>query len=478
MKSMLSLCLVLFGVILSVNAQGAVTTGCADGFTCWDDGAGTIWVKRDAGARGWSCAATCEHALCGTGDFHVCDHNRVLPRTLDEFEPIYTGLGVECREHTCPWYIAHAAAIQHNNGAGSKPMCPLPDSDEHAKVDCFKDMGNANCASARYSFACPCIARELENACFWPDTSAIQPTIAAWPTEEEVDEGGCLARVNYWRKRACDEGWPECPPCGLPPMSECVGCHECMNTKADTNFDSFDAGTGYHASNGRCGGSNENNGGGSQASCGAWIDNFLRNAEGNCHTHCNQFLAEGCTTMKWGKKPDNNRHTLQFYNCNEETCSDYCDSPNPEYPCYRVANSPPPPPSTTAVFPAPSPPSPPSSPSSPSPPSSPSSPSPPSSPSSPSPPSSPSSPSPPSSPSSPSPPSSPSSPSPPSSPTTPEEPSSPAGEGVIGGSSAPASDEDVQILKPHDDNSSAFVVVPSSVLLFSMGMLWFLIAGQ
>ena len=58
----------------------------------------------------------------------------------------------------------------------------------------------------------------------------------------------CIDRVNYWRKRACDEKWIECPETGLPPMSECTCCHTCANSQAE-----FDSINGVHSSFTRCG---------------------------------------------------------------------------------------------------------------------------------------------------------------------------------------------------------------------------------
>ena len=104
----------------------------------------------------------------------------------------------------------------------------------------------------------------------------------------------------YWRRRACDEGWYECPPSGLPPMTECVCCHECTNSQAQ-----YDGIYGAHKSFKRCGDRTQGSGGG--PNCATVIDAFVseRKADENgimkCEGHCGPILRHGCQTFHWGR---------------------------------------------------------------------------------------------------------------------------------------------------------------------------------
>merc|ERR1712003_300993 len=93
----------------------------------------------------------------------------------------------------------------------------------------------------------------------------------------------CIDRINYWRKRACDENWVECPPQGLPPMTECTCCHECANSQS--HYDKEQGGGHALAADGvmRCGG------------------------------HCTPILESGCKTFFWGNYQG--WHTLNWGSC-------------------------------------------------------------------------------------------------------------------------------------------------------------------
>ena len=135
----------------------------------------------------------------------------------------------------------------------------------------------------------------------------------------------CIDRVNYWRKRACDEGWAECPPQGLPPMTECTCCHECANSQSH-----YDSENSAHASFTQCGEMSQGSGVG--ANCKSVIDGFVSEramaADGvmRCQGHCGPILEHGCNTFFWGRYK--RWHTLNWGSCPKDRCDEYCANPN------------------------------------------------------------------------------------------------------------------------------------------------------
>ncbi len=310
-------------------------THCAPGFTCWPDpDNAVVWVMKDDGnVNGPTCKSVCEDALAENCEFNACDHGRAVAYTdLASFAPVADGLGFACKEGGCWWPEAPATGLYlvsiDTDEQGHK-SCFFPTEDQ---LSCDTHPGNANCFGERYAAVCPCAPKALDQACEW-ECPPHNAALATWDT----DGTSCVERINYWRKRACEEGWVECPPAGLPPMVECTACHECANSEAQ-----FDSENGAHASFGRCGESVQGEGGG--ATCADVIDAFVserapdENGIMRCQGHCGPIVARGCQTFFWGKAKDSNFHTLNWRSCNVEKCQGYCDE-NPG-DCFTHESSP------------------------------------------------------------------------------------------------------------------------------------------
>jgi len=307
-------------------AEPTVTAGgltCAGGYTCNDSpDSGVVWVMKDDGnVNGPTCKDVCERALSDNCEFRGCDDGReVAHPDIDSFAPIAEGLGFSCREGGCWWPDAPAeglylVSIATDETDGTK-SCFFP---TETALSCGTHPGNANCYGERYAAVCPCVPKALDQACEW-ECGPHHTTRSTWKT------GGtsCVERINYWRKRACEEGWVECPAAGLPPMAECTACHACVNSEAE-----HDSEYGAHASFKRCGERVQGEGGG--ATCADVIDSFIsERAPDNdgvmrCEGHCGPILSPGCQTFSWGKARDSNFHTLNWRSCNAEACETYCD---------------------------------------------------------------------------------------------------------------------------------------------------------
>ncbi len=309
---------------------------CAEGFTCsTQSDSDVVWVmKNDGNVNGPTCQEVCEDALSQNCAYHACDHGRPVVHTdIASFSETAAGLGFSCREGGCWWPDAPAeglilVSIATDENDGSK-TCFFPTETEHS---CSSHPGNANCYGERYASVCPCVPKALDEACDW-DCPPHHTTQAVWKTSGT----SCVERINYWRKRACEEGWVECPPAGLPPMVECTACHECANSEAE-----WDADNGAHASFGRCGESVQGEGGG--ATCADVIDSFVSERAPDedgimrCTGHCGPIVAPGCQTFHWGKDRDSSFHVLNWRSCNVDTCQSYCDD-NPG-DCYTHDTSP------------------------------------------------------------------------------------------------------------------------------------------
>jgi hypothetical protein len=300
-------------------------THCAEGYTCWADPSDdVVWVMKDEGnVNGPTCKSVCEAALGQNCEFNACDAGRdVVYPDMAAFAPVANGLGFSCREGGCWDSQAPAEGLYlvsiETDAMGTK-SCYFP---TETQLSCDTHPGNANCFGERYSAVCPCVPKALDQACEW-ECPPHHTTRATWKTEGT----SCVERINYWRKRACEEGWVECPPAGLPPMVECTACHECANSEAQ-----FDSENGAHASFGRCGENVQGEGGG--ATCADVIDSFVserapdENGIMRCEGHCGPILVPGCQTFFWGKAMDSNFHTLNWRSCNVDTCQSYCaDNP-------------------------------------------------------------------------------------------------------------------------------------------------------
>ncbi len=310
---------------------------CAEGYTCFPEPAtNVVWVmKNDGNVNGPTCKTVCENALAGRCEYHACDHGRPIAHAdIAGFAAIAAGLGFTCREGGCWWPEApseglYLVSIDTNESDGSK-TCFFPTETEHS---CSSHPGNANCYGERYASVCPCVPKALDEACEW-DCPPHHTTRAVWKTAGT----SCVERINYWRKKACEDGWVECPPAGLPPMVECTACHECANSEAE-----WDADHGAHSSFQRCGEMVQGEGGGE--TCADVIDAFVSeralDEDGimRCTGHCGPIVAQGCQTFHWGKDRDSGFHTLNWRSCNADQCQSYCDD-NPG-DCFTHDTSPP-----------------------------------------------------------------------------------------------------------------------------------------
>lgn len=303
------------------DGHGSDTLTCAEGYTCYHEpGTDVVWVmKNDGNVNGPSCKQVCESALSQSCDYHACDEGHPVEHTdLPSFQGIAEGLGFTCKEGGCWWPDAPAEGLYlvsidtDENGARS---CYFP---TESTLACSTDPGNANCFGERYASVCPCVPKALDQACQW-ECPPNNTTRAVWKTSGT----SCVERINYWRMRACEEGWVECPPAGLPPMVECTACHPCANSEAE-----WDKDHGAHDSFGRCGESVQGEGGG--ATCADVIDSFVaerapdENGVMRCEGHCGPIVAAGCQTFFWGRDRDSNFHTLNWRSCNVATCEGYC----------------------------------------------------------------------------------------------------------------------------------------------------------
>jgi len=295
---------------------------CAPGFTCTDgEDPDVVWVMRDEGnVNGPTCSTVCRDALSDNCAYYACDAGRdVEYPDIGSFAAIAAGLGFTCRPGGCWWPDAPGEGmylVSIDADEDGTRSCFFP---TETQVSCETHPGNANCFGERYASVCPCVVRPLDEACNW-DCAPHNTTRAVWRTEGT----SCLARINYWRMRACEEGWVECPPAGLPPMVECTGCHECANSEAE-----HDQEHGAHDSFGRCGENAQGEGGG--ATCADVIDAFVSERAPDedgvmrCQGHCGPILRPGCRSFSWGKDRDTAFHTLNWGGCNADACQSYCD---------------------------------------------------------------------------------------------------------------------------------------------------------
>ena len=298
---------------------------CNEGFTCWKDESSEI-VWTIGGDYTKSCKFTCQNAHSASTDFYSCKSDEPPRRNENELQPISDGMGFNCESNVCDWGGSPnlGQMMVSANGDDCDRTCLLPNSDDYLK--CNEPIGQANCLGERYTLVCPCHTVPLDESCEWscPDHSA---PVAKWPENMETGTS-CLERINYWRKRACNEGWHECPPGGLPPIVECTSCHKCANTQSE-----YDVIFGSHSSFTRCGESDQGSGGG--PNCAALIDGFIAERDllfnGKCLGHCAPILYPGCTEFHWGRTKETNEaghyhYTLNWGSCDTDTCNSYCDS--------------------------------------------------------------------------------------------------------------------------------------------------------
>jgi hypothetical protein len=323
------------GTPVTHPAKGRSGIECNEGYSCYaPEGADVVWVmKEDGNVNGPNCQAVCENALEQNAAYHACDEGRAVEHPdPGSFAELANGLGFTCRKGGCwdseaPGEGMYMVSIE--TAADGSKSCYFP---TEKTLGCDQDVGNANCFGERYAMVCPCVPKPLDDACTYkcPPHNTTKATWTGAGTS-------CLERINYWRQRACAEGWVECPPAGLPPMVECTACHECANSQAE-----YDADNGAHASFTRCGESAQGEGAGK--TCADVIDSFVseRGPDANgvvrCTGHCGPIVAPGCRSFFWGKDRDSGFHTLNWGGCNADACQNHCDDHPNE--CSRVETSP------------------------------------------------------------------------------------------------------------------------------------------
>lgn len=309
-------------IFLIVLIQNVTAIQCSPGYTCIDGDNGVSWVmKNDGNTNGPNCDQICQSALCVTGNsgkFYVCDPTQKLPNNYSQFKGVADALGFNCTTGGCWNGVAPGDGIMVVSIKGNTTKsCYYPTS---GNFKCGNDPGNANCFGERYNLICPCVSKPLEIACSW-SSPTYNPTNPTWSTTSNTSMTSCLDRINYWRKRACEEGWKECPPCGLPPITECVGCQACVNSQAE-----YDSKNGAHKSFTRCGEFVQGEGGGS--SCARVIDAFQsERTNGTCTGHCGPIVSHGCTAFSYGRGQTNTFYTLNWGKCNHPKCDAYCANP-------------------------------------------------------------------------------------------------------------------------------------------------------
>mmetsp|Transcript_36386 Transcript_36386/g.43826 ORF Transcript_36386/g.43826 Transcript_36386/m.43826 type:complete len:665 (-) Transcript_36386:187-2181(-) len=297
-----------------------------EGFSCWKDNNNDIvWVM--GGGIFDNCRDTCLSALDEHSEFYACKSDQPIHMNIGELDPISTGLGFSCKKGDCWDGRSVDGETWIDNSNNCERNCYFPETE--GNYGCHESVGNANCFRERYTLVCPCNVKALDEACEWscPEHSA---HVAKWPNVEEGDGTSCLERINYWRKKACEDGWPECPPAGLPPMVECTSCHQCANSQSE-----YDAIHGSHKSFQRCGEYSQGSGGG--RTCKDVIDAFVSEREsfdGLCKGHCGPIVGQGCDEFHWGRteEPNGNgfyHYTLNWGNCNKGKCDSYCDAAEP-----------------------------------------------------------------------------------------------------------------------------------------------------
>jgi hypothetical protein len=322
------------GATESVGVTDAGEVRCSDGYRCFvDKDSNVVWViKEDGNVNGPTCQQVCENALGQSDSYHGCDEGRPVKHPdIQSFRPVAEGLGFACRKGDC-WPEAPGEGmvlVSIKTDENGEKSCFFPTESTYS---CNNHPGNANCFGERYSTVCPCVPKPLDQACNWT-CPPHNTTTAKWKT----DGTSCLERINYWRRRACEEKWVECPPSGLPPMVECTACHACSNSEAE-----YDKDNGAHASFKRCGESAQGEGGGK--TCADVIDAFVSERKPDkdgvmrCEGHCGPILKPGCRSFSWGKDRDSGFHTLNWGGCNPEKCEAYCND-NPGS-CYTHETSP------------------------------------------------------------------------------------------------------------------------------------------
>jgi hypothetical protein len=196
--------LFVFFVLFHVCSASVV---CSPGYTCAQDPtASTVWVmKNDGNTNGPSCKGVCEGALGQSSTFYACDDTVSTFLNNASFSRISQLLGFTCTAGGCWNSVAPGTGLQivsiatAGDVAHPTRKCYFPNE---TKFRCDTDPGNANCFGERYIAVCPCQSKPLDEACKWDCGNF--PLV---PKLDMTQDGSCIARINYWRKKACADGW-------------------------------------------------------------------------------------------------------------------------------------------------------------------------------------------------------------------------------------------------------------------------------
>ncbi len=177
------------------------------------------------------------------------------------------------------------------------------------------------------------------DSCVW-ESPPNYPAEPSFPTDGGTS-GSCIDRINYWRARACEEGWSNCPASGiLPPMTECTCCNQCANAQAQYN-----SVNGAHSMVFNCGEFAQGEAGGD--TCADAIDSFMEEIEYDSNgipycpddRHCTPIVAEGCQTFSWGVNEAGDYWSLNYNyyaGCVADECNAYCNNPDSGKECFEA----------------------------------------------------------------------------------------------------------------------------------------------
>ena len=251
----------------------AIGLECEEGYDCYTDPTtNVVWVrKHTASSSGPTCKQVCEQSLFNNNEFYTCDITQQLYHNYDSFKSIADGLNFTCKTGNCGGTTgAKQIRVSRGLATGDEKECFFPRDDITGTFSCDSHPGNANCFGRRYTLICPCVSKPLHQACSWttPPYYPVEFGLDWGERGANVNNASCLDRINWWRKKACDEGWPECPKQvsnilpyiisyinptmlilykGLPPMTECICGHRCANSQSE-----YDRQFGAHKSFKRC----------------------------------------------------------------------------------------------------------------------------------------------------------------------------------------------------------------------------------
>jgi len=292
--------MIFYQLLITIGLCNALP--CAPGFTCFQESKDRIWVMQNKKTDLISfpnCASQCEHALCQSSTLYNCDTTRPIVVT-NIFSAISKGLGFSCKPGNCMLDNNQRQMIV--SFEGHPRSCYFP-QETTSTYNCLSDLHTqSTCFNESLTAICPCKASVKAIA----KTSNIA--------------GQCLKRINYWRDLACVEHWPDCPVCGLPPMSECVDCNKCANLQARNHSAVCGAQTSQqshmHVS--------------TALSCAQVIDTFMMEhykyvkQPKLCRGNCSFVLQPGTRYFSWGKNANSDSFVFNWNSCKKNICDKTC----------------------------------------------------------------------------------------------------------------------------------------------------------